>query len=161
MLEIHPFGNFVPKKTMYLILGSFPGKRDRINNWFYGTSRNQFWKIISVIYNQKLETILQKQNLLVKLHFAITDVILSCVRSKGTNSDMNLTNITYNIKGIETILAENNIEKIFFTSRFTENLFMREFKKVIQRYPEVKLVTLPSPSARYAIVGLSDKIKKY
>jgi hypothetical protein len=74
---------------------------------------------------------------------------------------MNLTSITYNTKAVERILAENNIKKIFLTSRFSEKIFGREFKSVISLYPEVKLITLPSPSPRYAILSLSDKIKKY
>jgi TDG/mug DNA glycosylase family protein len=161
MQEKHPFGVFIPKHAKYLILGSFPGKPDKINNWFYGSPRNQFWPILEAVYKQKLGTIHQKQYLLIKLHFAITDVILSCVRLKGTNSDMNLTSITYNTKAVERILAENNIKKIFLTSRFSEKIFGREFKSVISLYPEVKLITLPSPSPRYAILSLSDKIKKY
>jgi hypoxanthine-DNA glycosylase len=157
--DIHPFGSFVPKKSRHLILGSFPSKPDRINNWFYGTSRNQFWRIMKTVFNRRLGTISQKQNLLVKLHIAMSDVILCCERCEGTYSDVNLINITYNINLIEEILTENEIEKIFFTSRFTKNLFRKEFKKMIYQYPEVKLITLPSPSPYYVCnIKLSDDI---
>ncbi len=159
MTETHPFGNFVPKNAKYLILGSFPGKPDYTYNWFYSNRRNQFWTILKAVYKTKLDTKEEKQKHFGKLRIAITDIILSCDRHKGTNSDTNLTNITYNTKAINKILKRNKIEKIFFTSRFAEKLFRSKcHPELISGYI---LVTLPSPSPRYAKLNLSDKINIY
>ncbi len=44
MIEEHPFGDFIPQNTQYLLLGSFTGKiTDNSYDWFYGTKRNLFW----------------------------------------------------------------------------------------------------------------------
>lgn len=39
MIEIHPFGTFVPTNARHLVLGSFTGKLVGNNtyDWFYGT----------------------------------------------------------------------------------------------------------------------------
>ncbi len=50
MIETHPFGNFIPENSRFLILGSFAGRQSvkgtSVTNdeydWFYGTRRNQF-----------------------------------------------------------------------------------------------------------------------
>ena len=146
MLETHPFGSFVPKKARYLILGSFTAKLgDGSYNWFYGTKRNQFWPILESVYNRKFKDQHDKERFFSKVGFAISDIIYQCERKIGSNLDANLINIVYNIKLVEKILAENKIEKIFFSSRFVET----------------ELVTLPSPSPRFAAMRIEEKIKRY
>lgn len=166
MIETHPFGNFVPANTRYLILGSFTGKRteDSIKNgydWFYGTKRNQFWPIMEEVYGLSLKTKIEKQNLFTKLGIAITDIILSCGRKSNSNLDVNLTNIVFNTQTIIDILEKNHIKTIFFTSRFVEKLFKRHFKNILPQYPEIKFVALPSPSPRYAVMSRQEKIERY
>jgi hypoxanthine-DNA glycosylase len=158
-MEKHPFGSFVPKKARYLLLGSFTGKQTY--DWFYGTKRNQFWLIIEKVYDVKLNNKLEKQVLFTKLNLAITDIILSCERKENSNLDNNLVNIAFNTQAIKKILRENKIKKIFFTSRFVEKLFLKQFKETVKQYPEIKLVTLPSPSPRYAKMKIEEKIKRY
>ena len=160
MSEIHPFGEFVPHRAKYLILGSFPGKPNKTYNWFYSNQRNQFWTILKAVYKTKLDTKEEKQKLFKKLRIAITDIILSCDRKKGTNSDINLTNITYNTKAINKIIIENKIQKIFFTSRYVEKRFKKLFPDLSETYTWTYTV-LPSPSPRYAKLNLSEKIKQY
>lgn len=169
MFETHSFGNFAPKNSKYLIIGSFPGKPNKINTWFYGNKWNQFWTIMETVCKIKLNSVSEKKKLLNSLHFAITDIIYSCERIKNNNSDVNLKNITYNTKAIEKIFKENNIEKIFFTSRFVEKLFKKAFPNFLNLFPihpersrrTTNCYTLPSPSSRYARLSLSDKIRKY
>ena len=55
-IETHPFQPFIPANAVILIVGSFPGRdiTQKIleeDDWFYGTKRNQFWNIISGVYN--------------------------------------------------------------------------------------------------------------
>lgn len=161
MIETHPFGNFVPQNTQYLLLGSFTGKPIEGYDWFYGNKRNQFWPIMENLYKIKLDTKAKQQKLFARLGIAITDIILSCERKNNSNLDMNLANIVFNTKAINNILQKNRIKKIFFSSRFTEKLFRRHFKDVVQQFSEIKLVTLPSPSPRYVAMSKPEKISRY
>ena len=154
MIEIHPFGVFVQASTRHLILGSFTGKEGY--DWFYGTSLNQFWPILEAVYNIRLPDKKSKQDLFISLRMAIADIIYQCERHRGTNLDSNLTNIVYNFEPIGKIFAAHQIETVYFSSRFVEIRFKRHFK-----YPAVNLVTLPSPSPRYAALSLRAKIDLY
>jgi hypoxanthine-DNA glycosylase len=158
MPETHPFGNFVPPQPRYLFLGSFP---PRSANWFYGSSRNQFWPILEKVYGIRLPDQKSRQDLCSRLKIAVSDIIYQCVRAKGNSLDTNLVDIVYNTAGIEKILRENNIQSIFFTSRFVETRFHAHFHALYTNYPQLKLIPLPSPSPRYALMSKSQKIIKY
>lgn len=161
MIEKHPFGDFVPKNTKYLLLGSFTGKiTDESYDWFYGTKRNQFWQIIQEVYGLTLDTKLEKQNLFKSLGIAITDIILSCERKSNSNLDMNLTNIVLNGE-VANIFHKHKIEKVLFSSKFVEKLFKRHFKDLLLKYPKIEFIALPSPSPRYAKISRSEKVERY
>lgn len=157
--EIHPFGDFVPPGSKYLLLGSFPAREN--GGWFYGSKRNQFWQILENVYRVKLNTKKEKQKLLSGLGVAVADIVYKCDRKKGSSLDFNLTNIVYNNRGIEKILRRRKIQKIFFTSHFVEMRFQKQFKNVVERFQRTELVTLPSPSPRYAAMAKAEKIKRY
>lgn len=162
MVETHPFEAFVPPSTEYLFLGSFTGKAEDISyDWFFSNKRNQFWSILNEVYGITLDTKTKKQKLFTRLRMAITDIILSCERKVNSNLDMNLNNMVFNTKAILKIIQENKIKSIYFSSRFAEKLFRKEFKKAIIQYPDIKLVTLPSPSPRYASMSKQEKIARY
>jgi len=169
MIETHPFGNFVPKNARYLILGSFTGRQavkgnpasDASYDWFYARKRNQFWPILEEVYGLKLSDKISRQKLFTKLGIAIADIIYQCERKKDSNLDTNLTNFIYNTKAITKILDKHKIKRILFTSRFVEKRFKQVFKEAILRHPRIELITLPSPSPRYARISKEQKIEKY
>lgn len=158
-VETHPHAAFIPQHPEYLILGSFPGKDQTgsfadENKWFYGAPRNQFWKILELVYGRELRTKQQKQELFKNAHIGITDIIRSCIRINGTNLDENLEVKEYNIETIERILKEHH-PKVLFTSRFVEKLFRKFFKD----YKNIAL--LPSPSPRYFRLTIAQKAEIY
>ena len=104
MIETHPFGNFIPPNTKYLLLGSFTTKPSDDYLWFYANGRNHFWPIMEVVYGLKLDTKQKQQSLFEKLNMALADIILSCERKSGSNLDNNLTNIAYNIDAVNEII---------------------------------------------------------
>lgn len=159
-IETHPFKAFIPENATVLIVGSFPGREvtHKIlseDEWFYGTKRNQFWKIISGVYETKLETKAQKQNLFEKHGIGIVDIFLRVKRKGDSNMDTNLEVIEYNNEAIKKILENKTIKKIFFTSKFVEKTFLNLFP-----YIEVG-ESLPSPSPRYARMSIDEKINYY
>lgn len=161
MLETHPFGNFVPPKCQYLLLGGFAARPVKGYDWFYANKRNQFWSILQEVYGVELDTTTVQQELFTRIGMGISDIILSCERIKQNNSDTNLTNFVINSVAISKVLGENEIKKIFFSSRFAETLYKRHLKDLVVQYPKIQLVTLPSPSPRYAAMSKADKIVRY
>lgn len=159
MIETHPFGNFVPSKVRYLMLGSFVTKPSNPYEWFYANGRNQFWPIMEAVYSKEFKTKDQQQKLFIRLEMALADIILSCERKKNSNLDVNLYNCSYNISAITKIIHKNKIKKIFFTSRHVEDLFRKLFKNLIT--DDMVLVCLPSPSPRYALLTRTEKISRY
>lgn len=159
-IETHPFKAFIPENVTTLIIGSFPGKEvtHKILNeeeWFYGSKRNQLWKIISGVYGTDLKTRSEKQNLFKKYGIGMVDIFFRVKRKEDNNMDSNLEIIEYNDKAINSILKDQSIKKIFFTSKFVEKTFMKLF-------PEIKVgECLPSPSPRYAMMTLAEKINYY
>lgn len=160
MIEKHPFEDFIPDSCELLILGSFPGKQSTQikseDDWFYGAKRNQFWKIIELVYDADLTLKVDKQNLFKNLKIGITDIISSCERKENKNTDNNLINKLYNKKIIH-ILETNPIKKVLFTSK---NVF-KEFTENFEKPKGVELVALPSPSPIYRRLNLQDKAIEY
>lgn len=88
--------------TEYLILGTMPGERSLLHQEYYNNPRNQFWNIISTLfnngknflsYNEKLDTIRKHK-------IGLWDVLDTCDRTGSLDS---------NIKN-QTL---NNFEKLF------------------------------------------------
>lgn len=161
MIEPHPFRPFVPIKSDILILGSFPGKEStqnpRDNDWFYCASRNQFWKILEIVFERTLSSFDDKQKLFRENRIAITDILLSCSRRDNKNSDSNLINKEYNREAIYSILADNPIKQILFTSKGVHQEFLANFEKP----RNIELTVLPSPSPIYRILSIQDKADEY
>lgn len=158
--ETHPFKPFIPDNAVTIIIGSFPGKEvtHKViteDEWFYGSKRNQFWKILSGVYETDLPTKKEKQDLFKKHGIGIADIFLKIKRKDGNNTDSNLEVIEFNDKEIKSILKNKKIKKIFFTSQFVQKSFMKLF-------PDIEIgECLPSPSPRYARMNLAEKIKYY
>lgn len=164
MIETHAFGNFVPPNAKYLVLGSFCARKysgDPNLDWFYTTKVNQFWPIIEKVYDVSLPDKKAKEKLFTKLEIGIADIIHSCERRDGTNLDSNLINFTYNTPTLQKIFSENTIEKIFFSSKFVEKEYKKRLKELVEKFPNIELTTLPSPSPRYAAMSKKEKIKRY
>lgn len=159
-IETHPFEPFVPQNATTLILGSFPGREQTQsqpdeNQWFYGAKRNQFWKIISSVYDVQLSSKNDKQRLFEKHGIGITDIFLKIRRKDNSNLDSNLEIVEDNNKLIAEIIKNPKIKSIFFTSKFVETTFLKSF-------PEVAIAEyLPSPSPRYARMTMEEKIRHY
>lgn len=135
--------------------------KDNSYDWYYSKKQNQFWPILESVYNIKLMDRRAKQKLFSRLGMAVTDIIFKCERIKDNSLDTSLANCVYNLPAIKKILKENPIEKIFFTSRFVEKEFKKNFKELVDKYPRIELVTLPSPSPRYAAMSKGEKVKIY
>jgi hypoxanthine-DNA glycosylase len=159
-IENHPFEPFIPDHATVLIVGSFPGREQTqgsmdAEQWFYGAKRNQFWKIISAVYQTDLLCKADKQNLFIKHGIGLTDILFKVRRKNNSNLDENLEIVEYNDAAIREIVSKSTLRTIYFTSRFVE----KHFKKQL---PEINFGEyLPSPSPRNAGMNQADKINFY
>lgn len=159
-IETHPFEPFIPQGASSLIVGSFPGieqvaNRSNPEEWFYSASDNLFWPILSEVFSTELKNRAQKENLLNSKGIAITDIFTKVRRKENSNLDKYLFDFEYN-KQIVSIIEGAKIKKLFFTSRFVEKHFLREF-------PHFKFgICLPSPSPAANIpISKSNDYKIY
>lgn len=159
-IESHPFDPFLPEKPSVLILGTFPGRVHTqhalpADAWYYGSPRNQFWKIISQAYGMSLSTKESKQAWCMENGIAISDLFLRITRTAASNGDEHLEVIAYNDTLISQVL--NDFPEI--TVLCTSNYASRVFKKL---FPDFQRITcLPSPSPRYARISLMQKVAAY
>lgn len=130
------------------MLGSFPCfNGSDYGDWFYsGSGRNEFWPLLSKVYNAPATTREHKEMLCQAHGIAITDIALKIQRTKGNCSDTNLNILEINKAGIYQCLSAG-VKLILFTSKFVEKLFQKHF-------PEVKLPT-------YALLSPSPAVNQY
>lgn len=159
-IEIHPFEPFVPENASSLIIGSFPGieqvlNKHNLEEWFYSAADNLFWTILSKAFEIELKTRTQKENFLTARGIAITDIFKKVRRKEKSNLDKFLTDLEYH-KEIRSIIKRFGIKKLFFTSKYVEKHFLKEF-------PEISFgICLPSPSPAANIpISISEDYKNY
>ncbi len=149
----HPFEPIVFTDTKVLILGSFPSIQSFEKNFYYAHPRNQFWKILSELTGYPALSRDQRIWLLKETKLGLWDMIRSCHRENSLDSSLE----DEEVNDIATFLDEHpSIEKIAFTGRKSQQLFMMHFE-----YLEMKTVYLPSPSAAYAKMKILDKVEIY
>ena len=85
----HPIPPVCDSHSRILILGSFPSVKSRENGFFYGHSRNRFWKTVStVIGRPEPKSIEEKKKMLLDSGIALWDVIASCEISASSDSSI-------------------------------------------------------------------------
>ncbi len=149
----HPFEPIVSDDSLILILGSFPSIKSFENQFYYAHPKNQFWTIISKIFEVQLSNIDQKRNFLNRQKIALWDVVESCERENSLDS--NLKNIKIN--KIDKLLEKYpSIRTIAFTGRKAEQLYKKEFKNI-----KIATLLLPSPSPAYCRITIDEKAEAY
>jgi len=149
----HPFEPIVFNDTKILILGSFPSIQSVKNDFYYAHPRNQFWKILSAVFDYPINNRDQKIWLLKEAKLGLWDMIRSCSRENSLDSTLE----DEVVNDIPALLEQYpSIESIAFTGRKSEALYRSHFE-----YLGLKTVYLPSPSAAYAKISLEEKITAY
>lgn len=134
-----------------LILGSIPSIVSREKNFYYAHKTNRFWKILSILFNETLETNNQKKEFLLKNNIALWDVIKSC--DIKNSSDASIKNVVAN--DINSIIKKSNITTIFCTGKKAYSLFQKHIKT------NITVICLSSPSSANAKIKLEDLVNEY
>ncbi|WAI01069.1 DNA-deoxyinosine glycosylase [Methanogenium organophilum] len=145
-----------------LILGSYPSEQSLQRQEYYGNPRNQFWKIMGMVFSFPFEypelPYHERLNYLTREGIAIWDVVESCSRKRS--SDSSICDVTPN--DIRGFLREHPTIRCIALNGKTGagHWFKRYFSDVGE--PENKdtdfvILQLPSTSPAYAGMSLDDK----
>ena len=107
-------------ESKVLLLGSMPSIKSREVGFYYGHKMNNFWQVLSIVYQEDIpEDIPGKMAFLKKHHIALYDVIKSC--EICGSSDSSIKNIVPN--NLKPILKNSQIEKIYTLGRKAKSLY--------------------------------------
>lgn len=146
----HTLEPFYDKDSEILILGSIPSVVSRKQNFYYAHPQNQFWKILSDIYD---EEIIDKKDFLHRHHIALFDVIASC--DIEGSKDSTICNVVCN--DIASLVKQTKIKKIFTTGKKAYDLYCKYIKESVG----IEAIYLPSSSPLYQVMKYEDKVKAY
>ena len=129
-----------------LILGSIPSVQSRKYGFYYSHPKNRFWKILSIILDEKIK-------LLLKHKIALWDVIKKC--DINGSSDLSIKNVECN--DINKIIKESKVKIIFTTGRVAKKLYDKYcFEETL-----VDAIYLPSTSPANCKLSDDDIITEY
>jgi len=171
----HPYEPFLPENAALLMVGSFPplslvekrafGPKDL--SFYYGSSRNQMWRIFERLFQtpllsdyadetrDKTRSLKAIQKSLNEHHIAVCDIIKTCRRSQADSGDQHLVILeAWNIPAF--LKKRPSIQKIFFTGGKAEELTLHSFPE-LKSFPHERLIS----SSPRAIGGLEKKIELY
>lgn len=153
MRYTHPFEPIINDDSEILILGTFPSIKSFENEFYYSNPKNQFWSILSEIFNENLNTKEARISFLKKYKIALWDIVESCERKNS--SDSNLKDVK--VHDLEKLTKKyKKIKKIMFTSKKALYFYEKKHKKL-----NIEVFYLPSPSPAYAAIKKEDKIEIY
>lgn len=133
-----------------LILGSFPSLKSFEASFYYAHPKNQFWRLLSDIYEAEAKTKEKRIEILKGAKMALWDIVASCERTNS--ADSNLKSVAPN-DIVELLAKHPNIKRIFFTGRTAQKIFNLYFKHL-----DIHTALLPSPSPAYASMKYEDKL---
>ncbi len=151
---VHSIAPVFDENSKILILGSFPSKKSRDCNFFYGHPQNRFWKVLSKVFSEETpESTETKKQFLISHGIALWDVIACCEISGS--SDSSIKNVVPN--DITAILDRADIRSIFVNGKTSEKYYKKYIEKKVGRIA----VCLPSTSPANAAWSLEKLLEKW
>ncbi len=100
--ETHPWNWYIPVAASKLLIGTFPTDiRNRKHSFFYCSSTNRFWEVLSVVAGRPFEllsginAIEERKMILDKLKLGLTDMGKVIYRQQGSSKDHSLFPIEF------------------------------------------------------------------
>lgn len=147
-----PFLPVYDKNSKILILGSFPSVKSREMGFYYGHSRNRFWKVLAEILEWSVpETIDSKKEMLLANQIAIYDVIESC-QIIGS-SDSSIKNVMPAALG--EIIKNSQIKAVFTNGKTASKLY-KKYQAGDIGLPMVELPSTSPANAAYSLDRLTE-----
>lgn len=143
---IHPIPPLFDENSEKLILGSFPSVKSREAMFFYGHPQNRFWKLLPLIFDEKIPvTIEEKSALILRHNLALWDSIHSCIITGS--SDSSVKDVVPN--DLSVIINNSRITQIFCNGALSHKMYMKYI------YPQTKIEAVKLPSTSPANAAFS------
>ena len=150
---IHPFKPVIFKESRVLILGSFPSVKSREVDFYYGNKNNRFFKILEVIFDEKIgESKEAKIDFLRRHKIALFDVVKSCEIVGSSDSSLSVKEVN----DIGNLIENTDIEKILLNGKKAFEIFQKYIK-----IDKVKYFYIPSSSPANASFSLDRLVFEY
>ena len=150
---IHPFKPVIFKESRVLILGSFPSVKSREVDFYYGNKNNRFFKILEVIFDEKIgESKEAKIDFLKRHKIALFDVVKSCEIVGSSDSSL----IVKEVNDIGKLIENTDIEKILLNGKKAFEIFQKYIK-----IDKIKYFYIPSSSPANASFSLDRLVFEY
>lgn len=145
---VHDFKPIFQKKSRILILGSFPSVKSREESFYYGHPQNRFWKMMALIFGEKVpETIEEKTRLILEHELALYDACKKCEITGSSDHSL----VCLEPSDLSEILLSCPIEKILCNGRKSYEIVSKERKE--------KVYAMPSTSPANARYRIDDLVK--
>ena len=150
---IHPFKPVIFKESRVLILGSFPSVKSREVDFYYGNKNNRFFKILEVIFDEKIgESKEEKIDFLKRHKIALFDVVKSCEIVGSSDSSLSVKEVN----DIGKLIENTDVEKILLNGKKAFEIFQKYIK-----IDKVKSFYIPSSSPANASFSLDRLVFEY
>ena len=143
------------ENSTILILGSLPSEESIKNQEYYSNRRNQFWKIISCVFENKIIEFTnydEKVSFLKKYDIALWDVLSSADRIGSLDKD--IKNGKYN--DLNSFIMQNKIKKVFVNGSDAAT-YLKEYLK--SNCLNIAYIRLTSSSGTNTKFSLEEKIQ--
>ena len=151
---VHPIDPVFDENSRILILGSFPSVKYREVQFYYGHSKNRFWKVLASLFHEEIPSDNKRQkDFLLDHSIALWDVIHSC-KITGS-SDASIKDVTAN--DLKAILDKAAIQKIYVNGKTAEKLYRKYIEHELHR----DCVCLPSTSPANAVYSLERLLSEW
>lgn len=147
-------GSVADSESEILILGTLPGKVSLETQQYYANPTNQFWKIVSAVFNEIIPTSYEEKLAVLKRnHIALWDVLKAANRDGSLDSD--ITNpVANDILGL--ITKHPKLRVIGFNGGKAETYF-RTYIGLHNLPRTIHTVSLPSSSSSNTHSTVADK----
>jgi|SRR5690606_39051673 len=135
MNRIQCFKPLVDREAQIIILGTMPGEKSLIDNFYYGNPKNHFWDILFRILEPEhdfyelasTKSIDEKRRLLLNNRIGLWDVIESCERKGSNDSKINNEILNDFTKFFRLYPA---ITTVYFNGRNAREYFQKRYSEV-------------------------------
>lgn len=135
-----------------LILGSYPSSQSLAKKEYYGNPKNQFWKIIDLLFGISCTLpYVERTSMLTGHRIALWDVLATCTRDGSADATIR-DPVPNDIRGF--LLKHPTVRFIALNGR-TAGMYFHHVNTGIP------FVVLPSTSPAYARMTLEEKVKKW